>query len=42
MRRSLVRPNAETGQIYGAIRAELTAKGQPIQHNDIWIAALAR
>lgn len=42
MRRSLVRPNAETGQIYGAIRAELTAKSQPIQHNDIWIAALAR
>lgn len=42
MRRSLVRPNAETGQIYGAIRVELMAKGQPIQQNDIWIAALAR
>lgn len=42
MRHSVVRPNAETGQIYGAIRAELTAKGSPIQPNDIWIAALAR
>lgn len=42
MRRSIVRPNAETGQIYGATRAELTAKGQPTQPNDIWIAALAR
>jgi tRNA(fMet)-specific endonuclease VapC len=32
----------DTAQIYGAIRADLEAKGQPIQPNDIWIAALAR
>src|SRR5579863_6126220 len=32
----------DTARIYGAIRAELDAKAQPIQSNDIWIAALAR
>ena len=32
----------ETAQIYGAITAELRAQAQPIQQNDVWIAALAR
>lgn len=31
-----------TVHFYGAIYAELRAKGQLIQSNDIWIAALAR
>ena len=34
--------NAETGQIFGAIRAELRSKGELIQDSDRWIAALAR
>lgn len=34
--------DVETSRIYGAIRAELEAKGQIIQPNDMWIAALAR
>lgn len=38
----LLAPNLETAQVFGAISGELKAKGQPIQHNDIWIAALAR
>lgn len=33
---------AETGQIFGAIRAELRAQGALIQHADMWVAALAR
>ena len=41
-RRRIIAPNMETAQLYGAIYAELTAKGQIIQHNDCWIAALAR
>jgi len=32
----------DTARIYGAIRAELDAKGQIIQPNDMWIAALTR
>ncbi len=32
----------DTARIYGAVYAELQAKGQLIQSNDIWIAALAR
>ena len=40
--RRLLRCNAETAHLYGAISAELKSKGQPIQQNDVWIAALAR
>jgi tRNA(fMet)-specific endonuclease VapC len=29
------------GQVYGEIRAELEAKGEPIGNNDLWIAAHA-
>lgn len=32
----------ETARIYGAISAELTAKGGIMQQNDMWIAALSR
>lgn len=32
----------ETSKIYGAIRAELSAKGQSIGANDLWIAAHAK
>lgn len=32
----------DTARIYGAVRAELEAKGQRIQSNDVWIAALTR
>ena len=38
----LLPADIETARIYGAIRAELDANAQPIQSNDIWIAALAR
>ncbi len=34
--------NAEVGRSYGAIRAALEAKGQPIGGNDLWIAAHAK
>ena len=38
-----VMPLPETaGQSYGAIRAALEAKGQPIGNNDLWIAAHAK
>lgn len=33
---------AEVGRSYGAIRAALEAKGQPIGGNDLWIAAHAK
>lgn len=33
--------NYETARVYGEISAQLSKKGRPIQHNDIWIAALA-
>lgn len=39
---NLLPADLATARIYGAIRAELDAKGQMIQPNDIWIAALAR
>ena len=39
---SLLQCDAVTGHIYGAIYAELKSKGQLIQQNDMWIAALAR
>ncbi len=32
----------EAANVYGSIRAELTAKGDPIGANDLWIAAHAR
>jgi tRNA(fMet)-specific endonuclease VapC len=31
-----------TARHYAAIRSELSARGQPIPENDVWIAALAR
>lgn len=38
-----VMPLPETaGQAYGAIRAVLEAKGEPIGNNDLWIAAHAK
>ncbi len=38
-----VMPLPETaGQAYGAIRAELESKGEPIGNNDLWIAAHAK
>ena len=38
-----VMPLPETaGQSYGAIRAALEAKGEPIGNNDLWIAAHAK
>lgn len=39
---SILYGTEETGHIYGAIYAELRSKGQLIQQNDVWIAALAR
>ncbi|MGH2516219.1 MAG: type II toxin-antitoxin system VapC family toxin, partial [Ktedonobacterales bacterium] len=33
--------DAATARVYGAIKADLRAKGQPIPDNDMWIAALA-
>lgn len=33
---------AEVGAIYGAIRADLRAKGTPIGPNDLWLAAHAK
>ena len=33
---------AEAGEAYGAIRAELEARGEVIGNNDLWIAAHAR
>lgn len=38
----LLPADLDTARIYGAIRAELDARGQMIQSNDIWIAALTR
>ncbi|HLY32060.1 MAG TPA: PIN domain-containing protein [Ktedonobacterales bacterium] len=38
----IVTPDEDTARIYGAIYAELTAKGALMQQNDVWIAALAR
>ncbi len=32
----------EAGNVYGSIRAELTARGEMIGANDLWIAAHAR
>jgi tRNA(fMet)-specific endonuclease VapC len=32
----------EAANVYGSIRAELTARGGPIRANDLWIAAHAR
>lgn len=34
-------PDLETAALYGRIKATLLAKGNPIPHNDIWIAAAA-
>jgi len=34
--------DADTAQIYGAIKANLERQGQPIPENDLWIAACAR
>lgn len=39
---SILYSNTETASIYGAIQAELKSRGQLIQQNDTWIAALAR
>lgn len=41
-RNRILRCNQETAHIYGALAAELMAKGRPMQQNDMWIAALAR
>ncbi|HRF93672.1 MAG TPA: hypothetical protein PLZ51_00690, partial [Aggregatilineales bacterium] len=30
-----------TARIYGKTSAQLSTKGRPIQHNDIWIASIA-
>ena len=35
-------PDEGTSEVYGEIKAELSAIGKPIPDNDIWIAALAR
>ena len=40
-RRNTLSCNFATASFYGAIFAELRSKGQPIQQNDVWIAALA-
>lgn len=34
--------SVEVSRHYGAIRADLAAKGRPIGNNDLWIAAHAR
>jgi len=39
---AIVQCNSDTTTIYAAIYAELRSKGQLIQQNDMWIAALAR
>jgi tRNA(fMet)-specific endonuclease VapC len=33
---------SQAGQVYGAIRADLEAKGETIGNNDLWIAAHAK
>jgi tRNA(fMet)-specific endonuclease VapC len=33
---------SRAGQVYGAIRAALEAKGETIGNNDLWIAAHAK
>ncbi len=38
----LLQSDLDTAQTYGAIAAELRVRGQIIQQNDMWIAALAR
>lgn len=38
----LVACDADTARFYGAIKAQLRAKGRPIPDNDIWIAATAQ
>lgn len=40
--RALLPCDADTAQFYGTMYAELRSKGQLIQTNDLWIAALAR
>lgn len=37
---SIIMPTPHTSEIYGVLEAELRAKGTPIPHNDVWIAAL--
>ncbi len=37
----LVPHDLETARRYGALKAELQAKGRPIPENDVWIAAAA-
>ena len=34
--------DTSTGRVFGQIKAEQQAKGQPIPDNDLWIAASAR
>ncbi len=38
----IVTPDDDTARIYGAMYAELTARGTIMQQNDVWIAAIAR
>jgi tRNA(fMet)-specific endonuclease VapC len=40
--KNIIHCNTSTTTIYGTIYAELRSKGQLIQQNDVWIAALAK
>ena len=39
---SILRIDESTARLYGLLRQQLGAAGQPIPNNDIWIAALAQ
>ena len=38
----IVQPDETTADLYGQIKAELSAAGRKIPENDVWIAAVAR
>lgn len=41
-RYEVLNTNAQTGVLYGNIKATLRRKGKPIPENDIWIATIAK
>jgi tRNA(fMet)-specific endonuclease VapC len=38
----VIQPNEITAELYGQIKADLSAMGKPIPQNDIWVAAAAK
>lgn len=39
--REILYCDLDTARIFGLVQAKLKVKGRPVQHNDMWIAALA-